>query len=129
MAANAQVPTTTVIVDASPDHGANIAIATLSSVNVDPYGSNVRLIGMVSLTPGADTTGVTLQLRRNGATGQQIGIDIVVSVTPAVPTVVNAFGARSEPTGQHAYSIYLAQAGASADAVINAVTLIGIVGN
>lgn len=129
MAANANVYSTTTIVSAAPTFNAVVQIATIGPVHVDNYGSIVRLQGMVAITPGADTSAITLELRRNTITGTQIGVDATYDVTVADPTILNVTGVANEPVGNHIYSICITQTDASAAGTVTAVALIGIVGN
>lgn len=129
MAANAQVYQTTAVADESPDHAAEIIIASIASVSANSYGQIVRVEGMVALTTGADSTAIVLRVRRNTVTGTQLGTDITYPVAAAVDYALEVSVIAAEPVGLHTYVITIEQTDASADATVNSVVATCEVGN
>lgn len=106
-------------VDTSLVTTAETVVATLTGVSTNRYGQTVSLRGLVTLTTGTNTTGVTLRLRADSLTGSVIGEAAADAVEAAAGSVESheIYGEDSAPgeVQGKTYVLTVAQVGASAN--------------
>lgn len=129
MAANAQVYTQTVVGVAAPARASEAIIATLPSVAISAFNAQVRFVVVIGITPGGSTTAIVVRVRRNTVTGTAIGTAATIPVTASVAAALPYLAAGSEPQGLHSYVVTVEQTGAAADATVNTIAVVALVGN
>lgn len=129
MPANAQVYQTTTVTTASVVDDTQTIVATLTGVAGNPYGQQIRVAGMVSITGGADVDEVIFTVRLNSISGAIIGATNTYAVVLAstVPLSVSALGTL--PVGVHTVVVTVTCTGAATTSTINAVAITATVGN
>lgn len=124
-----------------PHHNVHEAIATnITPVNLptttetvgvegptlvvnNPGGEGVSISGVVYVTPGAGTTGVTVRVRKDSITGPVVGVPITVPATSGSGTVVPFSLLDNTLTGNVRYGVTIQQLGASANGTANLSTI------
>ena len=129
MAANAQVYTNTTIVDAAPSTDTETIVASVGPVASNSYGSNVKILFNLGITPGADTSAVVVKCYRNAIGGTQIGATQTIGVTAAQASNIFAAFIANEPVGNATYVVAITCTSASANATVSRVAIVAIVGN
>lgn len=129
MSANAQVYSTTTVTNASIATTAETIVATLTSVNINVFGANIRFLIDVGLTPSADATAVVLRVRRDSVTGTTVVPATSIPITAAIASQLPLIGAANEPVGQRTYVVTAVVTGASSTTAVSNVGVVAVVGN
>jgi hypothetical protein len=102
----------------------NTAETVVATVPMPPLGDNPLISGVVvdgimNMTPGAGTTGVTMRIRRGSLTGALVGPAQVVSPTVSVPGVSSFSALDLAPVPGQPYVVTMQQAAATGAGVVN----------
>lgn len=124
---NVNVPANTVLVTT-----AETVVATLTGVSVARPGESVRLHGVVQLDTGASTTGLTIQVRRDGIAGaivDEVSTDVIFAAAASRETheIVVTDAAPGE-LANATYVLTVAQTAASANGSVVHASLEATVG-